>query len=185
MPSDLELICLKCLAKEPARRYATADLLADDLECFLAGSPVAVGASRAGSATWLWSRRHPLRAVATLVIAFLFCAWILTLTAANLRLNYLNESLALANTLLVKLGNDKEIAATQARELQLAAERHRAKADELLYVSDMQQAGAALRIRRHAAPDESLERHRPQAQVETFQGGEWEFLRHKGGWHIG
>ncbi len=180
VPSDLELICLKCLAKEPARRYATADLLADDLECFLAGSPVAARSVRAWERAWLWSRRHPLRAVATLVIAFLFCAWILTLTAANLRLNYLNESLALANTLLVKLGNDKEIAATQARELQLAAERHRAKADELLYVSDMQQAGAALRSGDMRRLMSLLERHRPQARVETFQGGEWEFLRRQG-----
>ena len=106
--------------------------------------------------------------------------WILTLTAANLRLNYLNESFALANTLLVKLGNDKEIAATQARELQLAAERHRAKADELLYVSDMQQAGAALRSGDMRRLMSLLERHRPQERVETFQGGEWEFLRRQG-----
>lgn len=67
VPRDLETICLKCLAKLPAQRYATAQELADDLERFLDHLPIR--ARRAGVVERIGRkiRRHPQ--VAALIVA--------------------------------------------------------------------------------------------------------------------
>ena len=59
VPKDLETICLKCLEKEPRRRYSTAEELAQELRRFIGGEPIhARPLGRIGQA-WRWCRRHP------------------------------------------------------------------------------------------------------------------------------
>src|SRR5262245_28489672 len=62
---DLEVICLKCLEKEPSRRYAGAAELAKDLERWLSGEPIAARRAAAWERAVKWARRRP--AVASLV----------------------------------------------------------------------------------------------------------------------
>jgi WD40 repeat protein/HEAT repeat protein len=59
---DLSVIALKCLDKDPARRYPSAAALADDLDRWAGGEPVLARPARAWEKGWKWAKRHPAAA---------------------------------------------------------------------------------------------------------------------------
>jgi formylglycine-generating enzyme required for sulfatase activity len=59
VPRDLEAVCLKCLEKDPAKRYRDCLALADDLGRWLVGAPTVARPLSTGERIWRWARRNP------------------------------------------------------------------------------------------------------------------------------
>lgn len=62
VPKDLETVALKCLEKEPARRYQTASELATEFRCYLGGVPILARPISRIERAWRWAKRKPAAA---------------------------------------------------------------------------------------------------------------------------
>jgi serine/threonine protein kinase len=86
VPRDLETICLKCLQKEPRRRYASTSALAEDLRRFLAGEPIQARPTGVWERGIKWARRRPTAAALVAVCALATVSLVVTLAVSNLRI---------------------------------------------------------------------------------------------------
>jgi tetratricopeptide (TPR) repeat protein len=99
-PRDLEIICLKCLHKQPGRRYDSAAGLAEDLARFLEGRPIQARPVRAWERAAKWARRRPTQAALLAVCALAF-------VLGALGVGWHQHQLSRANTDLARALNDR------------------------------------------------------------------------------
>jgi len=154
--SDLHLICLKSLSKEPERRYRTAEALAEDLERWLRREPISARATTGVERAWLWCRRKPRQAATLALLAAVVIAGV-----------------AGVFTQWRRAETNRDRAEQNSRRLE--AERTITRLN--LYASDLSAAMSAWREGNIGLARRLMEAQRPApGATNDLRGFEWRFL---------
>ncbi|MBU6400311.1 MAG: protein kinase [Verrucomicrobia bacterium] len=156
VPVDLETICLKCLEKEPSRRYPTALALAEELGRFLRREPIVARPVGVAGKAWRWCRRKPEAATSAAAAALLF-------------------GLGLTGVFLEWRHAEAERTRAEADEL---------LARQNVYAADMKEIQRALEDSDLGRARELLDRHRPAGTSRVrnpkseldLRGWEWRYF---------
>jgi len=158
IPVDLQTICLKCLQKDPQRRYPSAHALAEDLGRFLDHQPIQARPVPALERVWLWSCRRPL-------LAALSAALVLTVV------------LGVAGILWEwRQAERHALGEEQQRKI---AEQDAAETRLNLYAADVAVAAQTILDGHPGAARRTLARLRPMPGAQDLRGFEWYYLWHR------
>ena len=175
---DLETICLKCLERDPLRRYGSAEALAEELDRWLAGEPIHARPVGRFERVWRWGRRNPAPAAASGLALVAFAAVV---------------ALGVGSVFAVQLGEEQErtqAALKQAEAQQGIAEQKGAEANTQRQRAEEQEKlarhylyGAHILLAQRAWDSnhvdltlDYLERHIPQRAEDDVRGFEWHYL---------
>jgi uncharacterized protein with WD repeat len=166
LPRDLETICLKCLEKEPHRRYATAEALAEDLQRFQACEPVQARPAAAWERGLKWVRRRPSVAALLGVVVLATLALV-----AGGAWSYWRIAAALAEA--KRQRGEAEQQRTEAERQRDQAATNLEQARRNLYAAHMNVAEHALEDGDSKRVARLLDAQRPKAGEEDLRGFEW------------
>lgn len=156
VPRDLEAIALQCLAKNPAKRYPTANALAVDLRRFLDGEPTAARPLRGSERLWKWAKRRP-------AIAALLGAGCISLAIMIVGSLWFSQRLS-------QLLNESQLHRARAETQARLAMEH-------VYASDMAAAQQAWMEGNLTGMAALLKQFEPTAEQADLRGAEWHYLR--------
>ena len=161
LPRDVETICLKCLEKDPARRYQSAAALSADLRRWLTGHPIQARPVSRTERAWRWCHRNPAVAAlsATVVLVLLTGSIVSTLfgLAANREAGRANLNAEL-----------------ERKERERADEETR-RGQRLLYAAKMNLAQVSWKDSHVGRLRELLTEAQPQPGQRDLRGFEWHY----------
>ncbi|HEY2840283.1 MAG TPA: protein kinase [Pirellulales bacterium] len=167
IPRDLETICLKAMAKEPGRRYQTAQALADELRSYLTGQPITARPVGSVERSWRWCKRNPMVAGLSAAVAIALLSGTAVSTFFAIRADrFATETIAERDRADAK-AEEAEANAARAQNEKDTARRQLYRADMLLAAREWEDANVN-------QASSLIERH---AQDVDLQGFEWHYLR--------
>jgi WD40 repeat protein/serine/threonine protein kinase/tetratricopeptide (TPR) repeat protein len=181
IPRDLETIVLKAIDKDPARRYPSAEALAEDLRRFAGDEPIK--ARRASPAERLarWCRRNPAVAGLLLIVAM---SLVLGASVSAIFAIRATENAREAHENEVTAWQEKantDAALASASTARTEAERARREAQDNLYNAEMNLAGQAAEAAGGMGRTQALLAHwRPLGDEQDRRGWEWYYLKGMG-----
>lgn len=180
---DLETICLKCLEKEPQRRYGSAELLADDLDRWLAGEPILARPAGAVERAFRRCKKNPLVTALAITIVFLAALGLIGVLTqwqaalANEQKAVANEQKAEANA--AEAQQKAQEAAAQRDEAQRQRDEIKSlneKLNRTLYLAHISLAQNAWATGDTDRMMGLLEQHIPKSGETDLRGFEWFYL---------
>jgi WD40 repeat protein/tRNA A-37 threonylcarbamoyl transferase component Bud32 len=163
VPRDLETICLKCLEKEPHRRYATAEAVAEELEHFLNDEPIHVRPASPVEKGWRWCRRNRTLASA---IGLGFALVAIVGIGSPVSLYRINRERQRAEKNAIMELKERQRAESVTRQ-----SRRRLYAARINLAQQIFEEGDVARV------EELLNGLRPQPGEEDLRGFEWHYLQ--------